>query len=93
MIEIPKVLSIYRNDKLVFQSAGYIPAGTVQTGDIIHLSTGVWGADDNLNWLPLEVPGVTITGRKPPLPTAEQMVLRAGDALLRNNDFFKDEDH
>lgn len=92
MTEIPKVLTVYRGDNVIHVSTGHIPAGLLQKGDIIWLGTGGWGVKE-LNWLPLTVPGVTITGRKPPLPTAEQMVLRAGDALLRNNDFFEDKDH
>lgn len=66
-------LSVWRSGVEIHRSEGHIPAGMLMSGDIIHLGAGAWKTEE-LNWIPVVEPNITITSLDPFGNTAEQMV-------------------
>lgn len=86
-----KRITVYRDRLPIHRSRGHIPEGLLRAGDTIHLGQGTWDASE-LNWLPMKIEGVTISGHPPKLLTPTEMVERARVQLMAGNVFFRSTD-
>lgn len=83
-----KKLTVYRDGLPIHKSDGGIPPHLLKPGDTVHLSAGIWECKD-LEWMPLKINGVEVTGTEPGTTSTEDLINRAILHLRRTNSFYE----